>query len=93
MAVAVRSSTASSDPSRRPSRMLRVISRLRTARFVDLERGRASIGYESIDVLRADVFLGFVQVIDDRAGRTDGLIVGRSVAESEPFEIRGAEVF
>ena len=58
------------------------------ARFVDLQRARAAVGHQPVDVLQRGL-LRFVQVVDDGAGGAEGLVVGRLVGEAEAFQ-RGA---
>ena len=56
MAVAVRSSTASSEPSRRPSRMVRVISRLRRLDWSISSVPDGAVGHQPVDMRPARSF-------------------------------------
>ena len=91
MAVTVRSSTAKSEPSRRPSRIVRVISRLRRLDCVDLQGRGTAIGLQVIDVLQRGL-LRLVEVIDHRPRGPQGLVVARIVGEAEAFQVVGAKV-
>ena len=87
IAVTVRSSTQSSEPSRRPSRMVRVISRLR--RLDSSISSVPELRYGSSRSMCAKrAFLRFGEIVEDGPGGTDRLGVGRTVAETETFQAR-----
>ena len=76
IAVTVRSSTASSEPSRRPSRMRAGDLQAAAAGLVDLQRAGGAVGQQPVDV-RERALLRLGQIIEDRAGGADRLGVGR----------------
>ena len=91
MAVTVRSNTASSEPSRRPSRMVRVISRLR--RLASSISRAVALRYDCKRSTCAERgSLRLVEIIDHGAGGTQGLVVARIVAEAKAFQVIGMKL-
>jgi hypothetical protein len=85
------SSTASREPSRRPSRIVREISRLRRLASSISSVSPAPVGQQAVDVLQRAA-LRFRQIVEHRSGSPHRRLVGRGIGEAEPIQSRRAKM-